>query len=169
MTTLMIKTDRRILGENENNKVAPALQQSLTTLIDLALQLKQAHWNVVGKRFLSFHKQLDEIVETVRHRSDEIAERIATLSLPADGRSLTVAQDSKLEMFPMGRHLVKDTVTLIADRLKDSVTCLRESISEVGKIDPITEDLLIQACGELEKHLWMVQSQELEFSGEPTN
>lgn len=161
MSTLVVKSERRILDDQDNNQVVLRLQQCLTTMIDLALQLKQAHWNVVGNRFLSFHKQLDDVIETVRHRSDEIAERMATLSMPADGSAATVAEKSKLKPFPMERHAVNDSVTLVADRLMTTTHCLRESIELVGQKDPITEDLLIQTCSEIEKHLWMIQSQEM--------
>lgn len=102
------------------------LQQCLTTLIDLALQLKQAHWNLVGDRFLSFHVQLDTIIDSARSGSDEVAERIATLGEAADGRAATVDRDSKLDPFPEGRHSVEDVVRMVADRLAASAGCLLE-------------------------------------------
>ena len=153
--------ERRILEESKAGKTVERLQQCLTTLVDLALQLKQAHWNLVGDRFLSFHVQLDAIIEDARAGSDEIAERIATLGEPADGRAAIVAEDSMLDDFPAGRHGVSDSVALVADRLKSASVCLRTSIEQVGQHDPISEDLLIGTCAKLEKHLWMVQSQEL--------
>jgi DNA-binding ferritin-like protein len=56
---------------------------------------------------------------------------------------------------------VETAVTLVADRLEATSQCLRQSIGRVGDIDPITENLLIDICGTQEKHLWMVQSQEI--------
>lgn len=156
-----LKSQREILSAEKSDTTTSALQQCLTTLIDLALQLKQAHWNVVGDRFLSFHVQLDDIIASARAGSDEVAERIAALGVAADGRPDSVAEQSMLDAFPAGRHDVDDTVTLVADRLKSTVDCLRSSISQVGDVDPISEDLLIGICGGLEKHLWMVQSQEI--------
>jgi starvation-inducible DNA-binding protein len=153
--------ERKILSGKKNDDCGAALQECLTTLIDLALQLKQAHWNLVGDRFLTFHVQLDKIIDTVRGGSDEVAERIATLSLAADGRAATIESDSKLETFPEGRHQVNKSVTLVADRIAATCQCLRDSIKKVGDIDPISEDLLIGLCRALEKHLWMVQAQEV--------
>lgn len=160
MTTLEAN-ERQILEQSETDAVTTRLQQCLTTLIDLSLQLKQAHWNLLGDRFLSFHVQLDEIIATSRKGSDEVAERIAALGVAADGRPDVVSQQSKLEGFPEGRHHVDKVVTIVADRLKTTSHCLRESIAIVGDPDPISEDLLIGICAEIEKHLWMVQSQEL--------
>ena len=40
---------------------ADALQATLVELIDLSLQAKQAHWNVVGPAFKPVHEFLDEL------------------------------------------------------------------------------------------------------------
>lgn len=153
-------SERLVLDETKRDQTIEHLQECLTTLIDLALQLKQAHWNLIGDRFLSFHVQLDSIIESARAGSDEVAERIAALGVAADGRAKTVDQDSKLEDFPEGRHSVSATVTMVADRLATASACLRDSIAKVGEVDPISEDMLIAICSGIEKHLWMVQSQE---------
>ncbi|HET7740426.1 MAG TPA: ferritin-like domain-containing protein, partial [Mycobacterium sp.] len=42
------------------------LQKVLVDLIELHLQGKQAHWNLVGTNFRDLHLQLDEIVDTAR-------------------------------------------------------------------------------------------------------
>ncbi|GAP53821.1 ferritin, Dps family protein [Arthrobacter sp. Hiyo6] len=39
------------------------LQAVLADLIELHVQGKQAHWNIVGTNFRDLHLQLDEIVE----------------------------------------------------------------------------------------------------------
>jgi starvation-inducible DNA-binding protein len=156
------KQERMVIGEQSRDDVAGHLQDCLANLIDLALQCKQAHWNLVGRRFHSFHKQLDEIVDAARNGSDEVAERIATLGLAADGRAETVHNQSGLESFPEGRIHVDHAVTLIADRLETAIQRLRAGIKATSDSDPISQDLLIGISGELEKHLWMVQSQEEE-------
>jgi starvation-inducible DNA-binding protein len=153
--------ERLILDGNRRDHTVAALQQCLTTLIDLALQFKQAHWNLVGDRFLSVHEQLDTIIDSARAASDEVAERIAALGVAADGRPGTVDEHSALDSFPEGRLGVDETVRLVADRLQTTSQCLRKSIDTVSDLDPISEDMLIGICGPLEKHLWMVQSQEI--------
>lgn len=152
--------ERLVLSEDQRNELVPELQSCLCTLIDLSLQLKQAHWNLLGDRFLSFHEQLDTIIETTRKASDDVAERIATLNIAADGRAATVSAHSSLSDFPEGRHHVDRAVTIVADRLANGIQRLRQSIKVAGETDPITEDLLIGISRAIEKHLWMVQSQE---------
>ena len=49
-----------------SQQLADNLQIVLTDLIELQLQGKQAHWNIVGTNFRDVHLQLDEIVEFAR-------------------------------------------------------------------------------------------------------
>ncbi len=151
---------RNILEGETNEQVTSLLQDNLTNLVDLALLLKQAHWNVFGPNFRSIHLQLDEIIVTVRAASDEVAERIVALGAPADGRSSTVAQNSDLDGYPSDFVDVRSTITQVADATKTAIDAMRAAIEKLGELDPITEDLLIGISGSMEKHLWMLQAQE---------
>jgi len=152
---------REILENEKTADTAELLQANLVNLIDLALLLKQAHWNVHGKNFRSVHLQLDEIIASVRNASDEVAERVNTLGIAPDGRSSTVAEQSELSTYPPGFQSIDETVTQVADALKTTIDGLRHAIAKLGDLDPVSEDLLIAVSGELEKHLWMVQAQEV--------
>lgn len=157
----MSKFKRNVLSEEATNTTAETLQQRLVDMVDLALQLKQAHWCVVGNNFRAIHLQLDEIIVDVRAASDEIAERMSTLGVAPDGRSSVVAKQTSLDSLSDGFTDVPSTVSAVADRLQQSISGLRESIEILGDVDPISEDMLIAISGPLEKHLWMVQSQEV--------
>ncbi len=156
----MANIKRKVLQSEHSEKVVAALQPCLYDLIDLALQGKQAHWNLTGARFRSLHLELDEIIESTRLASDDIAERIVALGAPADGRSSSVAESSRLDSFPEGMQSVESTLTNYADRLAAAIHGVRESITATGEHDPVSEDLLIGVSARLEKHLWMLQSQE---------
>lgn len=82
--------------------LATNLQMVLTDLIELQLQGKQAHWNIVGPNFRDLHLQLDELVAATRAFADETAERMRALHALPDGRSATVAKGTRLEPFPKG-------------------------------------------------------------------
>jgi len=56
------------------------LQKVLVDLIELHLQGKQAHWNIVGTNFRDLHLQLDTVVDVAREASDTIAERMRALT-----------------------------------------------------------------------------------------
>jgi len=161
MTTQTTPFTRTILEGSDNDQTAHLLQESLADMVDLSLTLKQAHWNVVGKNFRSVHLQLDEILESTRTASDELAERMAVLGISPDGRAGTVSDQSSLQVYPAGFQGIDDTISLVADALKSTIDRLRQAIEQLGRLDPVTEDLCIGISGELEKHLWMVQSQEV--------
>jgi starvation-inducible DNA-binding protein len=61
-------------GFTASKKLTDNLQRVLVDLLELQMQGKQAHWNVVGKNFRDLHLQLDELVEAARAFSDQIAE-----------------------------------------------------------------------------------------------
>lgn len=151
---------RNILKPDTGSEVAALLQSNLVNLIDLALLLKQAHWNVIGRDFRSVHLQLDEIIESVRDASDEVAERSSTLGFPPDGRSATVAQATELQSYPADFQQTSETVGMVADAMKTAIDALRSAIGKLGDLDPISEDLCISIAASLEKHLWMLQAQE---------
>ncbi len=159
-TTLETPFKREILGSEANVAVTGALQNNLTNLIDLALLMKQAHWNVIGQNFRSIHLQLDEIIADVRNASDEVAERMTTLGVEPDGRASTVAENSSLKAYPAEFVDVSRTITLVADALKTTITELRSAIEKLGELDPVSEDMCISISASLEKHLWMLQAQE---------
>ena len=85
-------------------KASPTLtnnmQAVLADLIELHLQGKQAHWNIVGTNFRDLHLQLDEIVDAARAFADDTAERMRALHALPDGRSETVAKSTSLAQFP---------------------------------------------------------------------
>jgi starvation-inducible DNA-binding protein len=140
------------------DKVVELLQTTLANLIDLALMGKQAHWNLRGPQFRAIHLQLDEVVNDVRLHSDEVAERIVTLGVSADGRSQTIAKSSTLEPFPKGHIPALEAAKELADRIDHSVRALRQGLGQLGELDPVSEDLAIAVAGSLEKHQWMLRS-----------
>ena len=151
---------RKLLPAGEGEAVAEAMQSVLVDLIDLSLQGKQAHWNLHGPHFRAVHLQLDEIIDSLREGSDEVAERIVTIGFTPDGRASTVAERSTLDQFPEGALTVEDAIHFVSDRLAGVITRLREAINQVDDRDPMSGDLLIGLTRGLEKHLWMLQVQE---------
>lgn len=136
-----------------------ALQQVHVDLIELHLQGKQAHWNVVGKNFRDLHKQLDHIVEDAREFSDTVAERLRALHAVPDGRSDTVAATTTLPNFPHGEIDTADVIDLVTVRLEATVATMREVHDRVDEEDPSTADLLHQMIVALEQHAWMVSAE----------
>jgi starvation-inducible DNA-binding protein len=139
--------------------LASNLQKALVDLIELHLQAKQAHWNVVGHNFRDLHLQLDEIVDSSREFADSAAERMRALHAVPDGRTATVAATTLLKPFPEGLANTKDVVDLIGDRLDQAAGTMRDIHDEVDAEDPTTADLLHQYIEKLEQYSWMVRSE----------
>jgi starvation-inducible DNA-binding protein len=140
-------------------KVAEDLQATLVDLIDLALQAKQAHWNVAGGNFRSVHLQLDEMMTEYRAWSDVVAERVVAIGVAADGRARTVADSSVLPGFPDGTVGDHTVVELFVERLEATAGAFRERMERLGDTDPVSQDVLIEILAGIEKQLWMVRTQ----------
>ena len=61
------------------------LQAVLVDLIELHVQGKQAHWNIVGTNFRDLHLQLDEIIDAARGFAVAL-----TLRAPGSGRRVRI-------------------------------------------------------------------------------
>ncbi|MFC8237281.1 Dps family protein [Streptomyces sp. NPDC057284] len=146
-------------GFTASPQLAGALQQIVVDLVELHLQGKQAHWNVVGHNFRDLHLQLDEIVDEAREAADTIAERMRALAACPDGRTDTVAATTTLPAFPDGEQNVSAVVDLVTARLRTTVNTLRTHHDQVDNEDPSTADLLHAIIDSLEKHAWMVSAE----------
>src|SRR6476646_10234505 len=108
------RTETDIRNFQASAELEGSLQRVLVDLIELHLQGKQAHWNVVGTNFRDLHLQLDELVDFAREASDTVAERMRALDAVPDGRSDTVASGTTLPRFPayeIGTTEVVDLIT----------------------------------------------------------
>lgn len=151
----MTYTVKSPLPDQDLKIVAEALQGELVDLVDLSLDAKQVHWNVVGPRFRTVHLQLDDVVATARQYSDMFAERASALGVSPDGRAATVSAGSSIGTVKEGWLKDDDAVATLVAALSSVISKARERMAAVGKADPVTEDIFIQLTGELEKEHWM--------------
>src|ERR1700736_2409424 len=96
------RREDEVHGFQPSRQLEQNLQRILVDLIELHLQGKQAHWNVVGTNFRDLHLQLDEIVDSAREASDTIAERMRALDAVPDGRTDTVVATTTVPAIPAG-------------------------------------------------------------------
>ena len=153
------RNDTDVHGFQASPELSKNLQRVLVDLIELHLQGKQAHWNVVGTNFRDLHLQLDELVDFAREASDTVAERMRALWAVPDGRSDTVTAGTTLPQFPPYEHSTDDVVDLITDRVYATVDTLRTVHDAVDAEDPSTADILHQLIDGLEKLAWLIKSE----------
>lgn len=136
--------------------LASSLQLVLSDLVELHLQGKQAHWNVVGPNFRDLHLLLDEIVDAARNLSDTIAERMRALQAVPDGRSESVAATTSLPRFPADEIGTREVVRRIRASLVAVASRARAVHDRVDDEDPTSADLLHQVIETVEKQAWLL-------------
>jgi starvation-inducible DNA-binding protein len=159
MTTSVRRSPDDIRQFEAPSSFAQSLQEVLVDLIELHLQGKQAHWNLIGTNFRDLHLQIDEIVDIAREASDTIAERMRALNAIPDGRSDTVTASTTLPAFPPAEQNTTETVDLITNRIYAAVSTIRAVHDAVDAVDPSTSDLLHEIIDSLEKQAWMIKSE----------
>jgi starvation-inducible DNA-binding protein len=147
------------LPEKVRTPVIALLNERLAETIDLALQVKQAHWNVKGPNFIALHKLFDELRDEVDEAVDTIAERATALGGVAEGTIQAVGTASSLPAYPLllaaGRAHVQALSTAVAAVGKATRTAIERS-NELGDAD--TADLFTQISRTLDKYLWFLEA-----------
>jgi starvation-inducible DNA-binding protein len=146
-------------GFQASEALGKNMQKVLVDLIELSLQGKQAHWNVIGSNFRDTHLQLDEIIDAAREFSDTVAERMRSLHALPDGRSDLVAETTTLPEFPQGEVDTTRVVDLITERLDAVAGTCRAVHDEVDAEDPTSADILHGVLERIEQLSWMVSAE----------
>ena len=139
-------------------KVRDRLQQRLVALIDLELTLKHVHWNVVGPNFIGVHEMLDPQVASVRGMVDEVAERIATLGGSPVGTPGFVATHRSWDDYDLLRATTLEHLGALDLVYAGVIEDHRKVIQATEEVDPVTEDLLTDQSGQLERFHWFVRA-----------
>jgi starvation-inducible DNA-binding protein len=135
------------------------LNQRLADVIDLQLQLKQAHWNVKGPHFIGLHELFDKISEEVESYTDTIAERIVQLGGIAQGTVRVSAGSSRLEEYPLTIADGSAHVEAVAKALSTFGREVRRSVEEANAFsDADTADLFTEVSRGIDKWLWFVEA-----------
>jgi len=143
-----------------NPDVAAATAQFLAPVVlglqALAVNGKQAHWNVRGANFIAIHELLDTLVDHAQAGADQAAERIVALGLPIDARVGTIAAKTKATAVPAGftqwetliRNVIADMDAVIVDT--------QAAIDGLDEFDLTSQDVAIGIKEQLEKDRWFL-------------
>jgi starvation-inducible DNA-binding protein len=153
------------ISPRDGEKVAEALQQRLYALIDLTLTLKHIHWNVVGPAFISVHQMLDPQHAGVSAMVDDLAERIATLGGVPSGLPGRLVQSRSWDDYELGRADTQAHLGALDLVYRNVVADHRKAIETVGRLDPVSEGLLVDQTRDLEMYHWFVRSHLADWAG----
>jgi starvation-inducible DNA-binding protein len=146
------------LSKEVRQAMVNLLQQHLADTLDLALQVKQAHWTVRGPQFLQLHELFDTLNSELLGNGDDLAERITALGGVPQGTIRQVSQQSTLPEYPIladGADHVKELVSRYAQLAKATRKAI-DVASEKGDVG--TADLFTGISRNLDKRLWFLEA-----------
>ncbi len=147
------------LPEKTRERVITMLQERLTDSIDMALQAKQAHWNVKGPDFIALHELFDKVAEAAEDYVDLIAERIVQLGGIALGTLASLKERTTLPVYSVTIASGKEHVAALSHALASYGESVRDSIARAAEAgDADTADLLTEVSRGTDKWLWFVEA-----------
>ena len=135
------------------------LNARLADAVNLATQLKQAHWNVKGPSFIALHELFDAIHTDTLTQVDDLAERITALGGTARGTLAVAAETSGLPAYPLDIFSGSEHVEAVSVALSSFGAAMRSAIAAAGDAgDADTEDLCVEISRVVDKNLWLVEA-----------
>ncbi|MGV9193189.1 Dps family protein [Microbacterium sp. MC2] len=124
----------------------------------LAVNGKQAHWNVRGANFIAIHELLDQVVAHAQASADEAAERIIAVGLPIDARVATVAEKATTTAVPAGFTPWEQQVAAIVADIDALLPDVQAAIEGLDEVDLTSQDVAIGIKASLEKDRWFLSA-----------
>ncbi len=148
------------LSYETRDVVAECLEGLLINTLDIAGQVKVAHWNVKGPFFHTLHEDFGKLAAELEGYADQLAERGVQLGAVYHVTPRVVGADSEIPEFPKTAFEAPGVVTAVLNRvvrLTGMVHAEIEAVEEKG--DCVTENLLIDINAGLDKWVWMLEKQ----------
>ncbi len=140
--------------------VAAASAQFLTPVVlglqALAVNGKQAHWNVRGSNFIAIHELLDTLVSHAQAGADQAAERIVALGLPIDARVGTIAEKTTATAVPAGFTQWESLIRNVIADMDSVIVDTQAAIDGLDEFDLTSQDVAIGIKEQLEKDRWFL-------------
>lgn len=174
----MANQTTKVVKHKSANDLEPDVKKtSIETLnsclaggLDVALMVKQAHWNLRGPNFMAVHEQLDDIREILDEGNDEMAERISQLGGTALGTSQVIVKATTIEAYPLDIVKVEDHLKALIERLGACGNAVREAIDIVEEAgDADTADIFTEISRDVDKKLWFLESHFVNVPADLTN
>lgn len=155
----MLHSTKIGMPEKQRVELIAILNKTLASTADLAIQLKQAHWNIKGMSFIALHKLFDDMAEEVVEQVDIVAERITALGGTALGTVQATAKNTQLREYPLDIFDQKDHLVHLIHNFAILGELSRENIVKSEELgDMATNDLYIDLIRMLDKNLWFLEA-----------
>jgi len=158
VTSKMYETENDI-SKSSRLELSALLNLRLASLVDLQMQMKQAHWNVKGPSFIGLHELFDKVSEDVADYVDLVAERIVQLGGIAEGTARVASSRTRLPEYPLEIAEGMAHVEAVARALSTFGQEARKTIDEANALDDAdTADLFTEISRGIDKWLWFVEA-----------
>ncbi len=124
----------------------------------LAVNGKQAHWNVRGSNFIAIHELLDTLVGNAQASADLAAERIVALGLPVDARVSTIAAKTPPTAVPAGFTPWQQIIAAVVGDMDAVIADVQAAIDGLDETDLTSQDVAIAIKAGLEKDRWFLSA-----------
>ena len=145
-----------------NAEAASATAQFLAPVVlglqALAVNGKQAHWNVRGSNFIAIHELLNTVVANAQGFADLAAERIVALGLPVDARLSTIADKTTATNVPAGFAQWQDVIAAVVTDMDVVIADVQSAIDGLDETDLTSQDVAIAIKAGLEKDRWFLSA-----------
>lgn len=133
----------------EPSGLTSLLNQRLAEAVDLAMQLKQAHWNADGPHSISLHEVFDRVHAAVISYADQIAKRIVQLGGIAEGTVRCAAARSWLTDYPLTIRDGRKHLASVAQALSAFRNDVRSAIIDADAGEDLKTSSLLHGitCG----------------------
>lgn len=151
-------------------RLADALNLYLANLNVESIKLRNFHWNVVGVDFLDFHEKLNELYLAVSDEIDRVAERIRMLGYFPYGSLQEFLRAATLTEISSGPYITPTIAAAIVTDFAETARYLRQVDTFVKETtDEFTINLIADALGFLEKHVWFFSAYIGRLECQPTS
>lgn len=140
-------------------KLAAILNQTLADLSDLKSHAKQAHWNLRGENFISYHKLADKIADEADASADMVAERCAQIGGYVYGLLSHAVKNTSVPTFPEDVSDEEDCMDALLESVSHICNSCRENIAATQELsDQATSDMYIDITRAFDKLAWMLNA-----------
>jgi starvation-inducible DNA-binding protein len=162
LNTSHLNWTKNDLAPNVRQGSAEILNALIVQSIDIALSARHARWNVRGSSAGSLRDQFACVFAELDFHIDALGQRVAALGVVARGTVQDVASESTLKPYPILCLTEFETIESIGTRLGQLGGEMRRGIEECRDLgDPVSADLLIRACTNVDILLWRIESHQV--------
>ena len=137
------------------------LNQLTADLAQASAAIHQIHWYLRGSNFKAYHELMDEYRAEIEDQLDEVAERLIIIDGSPVSTLEEFAEKTNIKSIPgeWGKSIDEHLERLVSI-LRTLVAEYSKGIEVAGKEgDNVSEDIFIDAKGNLELYIWMMQAE----------